>query len=77
MNRDRIAGNLKLIKGMLREQWGRLTADHLNMIDGRREMLTGRIQRSYGIARDEAARHLRAWQRSAQGARVRSEERES
>lgn len=74
MNWDRIAGNLKLARGMLRMQWGRITHDHLSMIDGRQEMLTGRIQRSYGQSREATARQLRTWKQSAQGVHMHDEE---
>ena len=63
MNRDRIAGQWKQVKGKIREQWGRLTEDQLNVIDGRRDRLLGRIQESYGIAMDEAENQLKAWEK--------------
>jgi uncharacterized protein YjbJ (UPF0337 family) len=33
------------------------------VIDGRREKLVGRIQESYGVARDEAERQVRDWEK--------------
>lgn len=52
MNQDRIQGRWKQIKGKLREQWGRLTDDDLDVIAGRRDQLLGRIQQRHGLARD-------------------------
>jgi len=63
MNRDRIEGNWKQAKGKIKEQWGRLTDDHLNIIDGRRDRLLGQIQESYGIAMDEAEKQVQAWEK--------------
>lgn len=63
MNRDRIAGNWKQLRGKVKEQWGRLTDDELDMIDGKREQLSGRIQEAYGISKDEAERQLDDWER--------------
>ncbi|MBX9905752.1 MAG: CsbD family protein [Burkholderiales bacterium] len=63
MNRDRIEGNWKQAKGKIKEQWGRLTDDHLNIIDGRRDRLLGQIQESYGIAMDEAESQVQAWEK--------------
>ncbi len=63
MNWDRIEGNWKQAKGKAKEQWGRLTDDHLDIIDGRRERLLGQIQESYGIARDEAEQQVQAWEK--------------
>ena len=52
MNQDRIQGRWKQLKGKVREQWGRLTEDDLDVIAGRRDQLLGRIQQRHGVARD-------------------------
>ncbi len=62
MNWDRIEGNWKQVGGQVREQWDRLTDDHLERIAGKRDQLVGNIQESYGIARDEAERQVMAWE---------------
>jgi uncharacterized protein YjbJ (UPF0337 family) len=64
MNWDQIEGNWKQLKGKVRQQWGKLTDDNLDVINGRREMLAGQLQESYGITRDEAARQIKEWQKS-------------
>jgi uncharacterized protein YjbJ (UPF0337 family) len=64
MNWDQIQGNWKQFKGRVRNQWGKLTDDHLEQINGRREILTGKIQQSYGISREEADRQIKDWQQS-------------
>jgi len=46
----------------VKEQWGKLTDDDLDRIDGQREQLAGKIQQSYGIGKDEAERQLKAWE---------------
>lgn len=63
MNQDRIQGRWKQLKGKVKEQWGRLTDDDLDVIAGRRDQLLGRIQQRHGLARDEADRQLRTWER--------------
>jgi uncharacterized protein YjbJ (UPF0337 family) len=62
MNWDRIEGNWKQFKGQAQQQWGKLTNDELDQVEGRREELVGRIQEKYGIARDEAERQVRDWE---------------
>lgn len=62
MNWDRIEGDWKKVKGTVREQWGRLSDDHLERIGGKRDQLVGSIQESYGIAREEAERQVMAWE---------------
>lgn len=64
MNQDRIEGRWKQLKGKVREQWGKLTDDDLDVIAGRRDQLLGRIQQRHGLARDEADRQVQKWERS-------------
>src|SRR6202000_1274460 len=42
----------------VKEQWGKLTDDDLNVIDGRREQLEGKIQERYGYAKDQARKDI-------------------
>ena len=63
MNDDRIQGRWKEIKGKVKEQWGKLTDDDLDVISGRRDQLLGRIQQRHGYAKDEAERQVNDWER--------------
>ncbi|QBC43198.1 CsbD family protein [Iodobacter fluviatilis] len=54
MNWDIAEGNWKEFKGKVKEQWGNLTDDHLDVIAGKRDRLAGQIQKAYGITKDEA-----------------------
>lgn len=62
MNEDRIEGNWTQFKGKVKEQWGKLTDDDLDIIAGKRDQLLGRIQERHGMARDEAEKQLAAFQ---------------
>lgn len=62
MNEDTIKGNWKQFKGKVKEQWGKLTDDDLDVINGQRDQLVGRIQERQGIARDEAERQVKTWE---------------
>ena len=64
MNQDRIQGRWKQIKGKVKEKWGKLTDDDLDVIAGRRDQLLGRIQQRHGLARDEAHRQVQDWERT-------------
>lgn len=61
MNWDRIQGSWREFKGNVKEQWGKLTDDDLDQIEGNREALAGRLQNRYGIAKDEAERQIDDW----------------
>jgi uncharacterized protein YjbJ (UPF0337 family) len=63
MNWDRIEGNWKQFKGRVKSKWGELTDDELDMIEGDRDVLLGKLQQRYGIARDEAEKEVEAFER--------------
>ena len=58
MDWDRVQGNWKELRGKVRERWGKLTDDDLNLIEGKRGELEGRLQRRYGYAKDQAQREI-------------------
>jgi uncharacterized protein YjbJ (UPF0337 family) len=61
MNSDQFKGNWKQLKGKVRERWGQLTDDDLDVIEGRLDQLVGRVQEKYGMARDAAEREVNNW----------------
>jgi uncharacterized protein YjbJ (UPF0337 family) len=58
MNWDRIQGQWQQVKGKVREKWGKLTDDDLDVIAGKRDQLVGLLQKRYGQARDEIERQV-------------------
>ncbi len=60
-NWDEIAGKWKLVGGEVKKQWGKLTDDELLEINGDRDILTGKIQEKYGIAKENADRQIDKW----------------
>lgn len=58
MNRDEMMGKWKQIRGRVKEQWGQLTDDELDQIEGNYDMLVGKIQERYGQSREEIERSL-------------------
>ncbi|MDO5652483.1 MAG: CsbD family protein [Brachymonas sp.] len=58
MNKDTIEGNWKQFKGSIKEAWGKLTDDDLDVINGKREQLLGRLQERYGYKKEEAEKHV-------------------
>lgn len=61
MNWDQIEGKWKQAKGAIKQKWGKLTDDDLEVINGKQDVLVGKIQERYGITRDEAQRQIDAW----------------
>lgn len=58
MNRDTIEGSWKEMKGRVKARWGKLTDDELDRVEGNYEILLGKIQKAYGLSREEAERDL-------------------
>src|SRR4029079_633363 len=54
MNSDEIKGSWKELGGRVREQWGKLTDDDVDIIAGRRDRLVGLIQQRYGTLKEDA-----------------------
>ncbi len=63
MNWDIAEGNWKQLKGKVKEQWADLTDDDLTKIEGKRDQLIGRVQERYGVAKDEAEKQVKAWEK--------------
>ena len=61
MTDDIFKGNWMQVKGKVREQWGKLTNDDVDTIQGKAEQLVGRIQERYGLAKDDARRQVDDW----------------
>lgn len=64
MNKDTLQGNWTQLKGKVKAEWGKLTDDQIDQVNGNAEMLAGKIQEAYGISRDEAQKRVDAWSRS-------------
>lgn len=61
MNNDRLEGNWLQFKGKVKEQWGKLTDDDLDVIVGKRDQLLGKIQERHGLTREAAEKQLDQW----------------
>lgn len=64
MNWDIANGQWKQFRGQVQEQWGKLTNDDLDQIEGKRDQLLGAVQKRYGIARDEAEHQVKKFESS-------------
>ena len=64
MNWDQIEGKWMQAKGKVKEKWGQLTDDDLDVVAGKRDQLAGRIQEVYGIGKEEAETQLKDFERT-------------
>src|SRR5689334_4596266 len=61
MNKDVFQGQWNVLKGKVKEQWGKLTDDDIKEINGKREQLLGKIQKRYGYAKDKAETEINSF----------------
>jgi uncharacterized protein YjbJ (UPF0337 family) len=58
---EQITGKWKQFGGEVKKQWGKLTDDEVMEIDGRRDILAGKLQEKYGIAKEAANKQIDEW----------------
>lgn len=61
MNSDQFEGKWEQLKGGVQKQWGELTKDDLDVVQGDRKQLIGKIQERYGKAKADAEREVDNW----------------
>ncbi len=59
---EKMKGSWQQTKGGVKEQWGKLTDDDLMQVQGRRDILVGKIQTRYGISHDQAEAQVSGWE---------------
>ena len=64
MNQNILQGRWKQLKGEARKQWGKLTDDDVDRINGSYQELLGRLQERYGIAQNAAEEQVADWMES-------------
>lgn len=53
------------MKGSIKERWGKLTDDDIDVINGQRDQLIGVVQERYGMAKEEAQRQVDDWMKGS------------
>ncbi|WP_068613941.1 CsbD family protein [Paenibacillus tuaregi] len=56
-------GKWNQLKGEVKIQWGKLTDDDLDKIEGEKDKLVGKLQERYGHTKDAAEREFHEWAR--------------
>jgi uncharacterized protein YjbJ (UPF0337 family) len=58
MNWDQVQGNWKQFAGKVKAKWGKLTDNDLTVVAGKRDQLSGILQKKYGYAKEQAEKEL-------------------
>jgi uncharacterized protein YjbJ (UPF0337 family) len=66
MNTQTIEGNWMQLKGKIREQWGKLTDDDMDVMAGTRDQLAGRIRHHSGTSVEAVERELHDFEQTHQ-----------
>jgi uncharacterized protein YjbJ (UPF0337 family) len=61
MNTDVLKGKWAQMKGEAKVQWGKLTDDDIDQIEGNAQKLVGKVQERYGWERERAEREVDEW----------------
>jgi uncharacterized protein YjbJ (UPF0337 family) len=61
MNWDQVEGQWEEFKGTLKTKWAKLTDDDLLAISGNKDKLLGKLQKRYGLKRNQAESELEQW----------------
>ncbi len=74
MKWDMVEGNWRQFKGKVKAQWGKLTDEQLDVIAGKRTELSGKIQKVYGVTKEEAEKQIKRFEESNKDYRPKSSE---
>ena len=58
---EQVSGKWKQFSGEVKQKWGKLTDDEVMEINGSRDILAGKLQEKYGIAKEQANRQIDQW----------------
>lgn len=58
MNWDSITGKWKQFVGEVKRKWGKSTDDKPLEVSGNREVMAGKIQEKYGVAKEETNKKI-------------------
>ena len=59
--RDVLSGKWKQFRGSVRKEWGKLTDDQVDQINGDYDRLIGVLQENYGYTREKAMQEADRW----------------
>ena len=66
MNSEQFEGKWKQFQGQIRQKWGHLTDNDMQVIAGKRDVLIGRVEERYGLAKEKATAEVDAFLKTLQ-----------
>ena len=65
VNQDILEGKWHELKGLVRQQWGKLTDDDVERMSGKMEEFSGVLQQRYGYDKAQADKAIDDWVKEA------------
>ena len=62
MNWQQIQGKWQEYKGHAKQRWGNLTDNDLTVIDGKRDVLAGKLLASFGNSKERVEKEIAEWE---------------
>lgn len=59
MNKNQADGKWLQFKGKMKETWGKLTDNDLELYNGKKDQFYGKIKEQYGLAQEEAEEQIK------------------
>lgn len=59
MNKETVQGDWKIMKGKIKQAWGKLTDDQIESAQGDLDKLEGEIQKTYGLEKRRSKEEIR------------------
>lgn len=64
MNKEQAKGSWNEFAGKVRQQWAKLTDDDIALLKGNRQEFYGKLQKQYGVGKEEAERYIKEFEQS-------------
>ena len=68
MNWDQIQGKWLEMKGQVKQRWGKLTDRDLTVIDGKRDVLAGKLLGLYGTTKEQVEKEIADFEKACRAA---------
>lgn len=72
LNKDTVSGDWKILKGKIKTAWGKLSDSDIDSLAGDLTQLEGKIQKKYGLTKEEAAKKFNEFKKSLSSSPSRS-----
>lgn len=59
MNQQLLHGEWNVVKGKMKQAWGKLTDNDMKVIEGDHQEIFGRLEKYYGYNRDQAKKAIK------------------